>query len=499
MTAVWTVGRLGAQTFPQLQTRLEVDVVVIGAGATGLATAYKLLEAGKRVAVVEALQVGAGSTGRSTGNLYSTLSQGLAPVREKWDDAVIREVVALRSLALDFIEDVFDHPSRDCHFVRRPLYLAIPDADAEQEQQLEAEHSAATAAGLSATLVDAAPELPFPVHKALRIDYQAQYNPLRYVQCLAHMVTEAGGLIFEASRVTDIDASAGTVKTEHGEVHAEAIVEATHTPKGVNLIQAEMECFQEYGVAARVPATAQLPEGIFWLQDGFHSLRSYSEAGERYVMVVGEKHATGHSDLGKGHYDKLCSYLQRHFKVDRFDYRWSAQQFKSADLLPYIGRSGHDNVFIGTGYAADGLTWGTVAATLISNLVLGRDSRGAALFSPRRFTPAKSAQNWLKENTTVAKHLAKDHFTSVGDGGLGDVAPGEGRLVHMHGEDLAVYRSADNQLSILSPVCPHMKCKVRWNGADSTWDCPCHGSRFAPDGGVLEGPALEPLQPRAQK
>lgn len=495
MSAIWSHGQSEEQHYPRLQSRLDVDTLIIGAGITGLTTAIKLLDQGQSVAVVEALHIGAGTTGGSTGNLYGTLSSGLSNVQKKWGADATREVVSLRNLAVDLVEDLSQRFSIDCQFSRCPLHACITWPDGELEQYLQAEYDSAADAGLSAALTDYVAEVPFPLHRALRIQDQAQFNPLRYVQGLARAVTELGGLVFEGSPVTHLDANQRMATTEQGEVHAHTIVQATHTPKGINLLQAEMQPYLEYGVGARLTKPWEA-EGIFWVLSDSQSLRTFSHNNEHYVVAVGGKHKTGESK-DKHHYRELHGYLQTHFDVGEVAYQWTAQQFIAADLLPYIGHSGHEGIYVATGYGADGLTWGTVAGTLLGNQIVGRHSRGAELFDPRRFTPIKSAKNWMKENISVTKHLVEDYLTREEPGALQDVPQGEGRIMKLNGEDVAVYRSADNTLSVLSPVCPHMKCKVKWNGTGSTWDCPCHGSRFAPDGRVLEGPALTPLASRS--
>jgi glycine/D-amino acid oxidase-like deaminating enzyme/nitrite reductase/ring-hydroxylating ferredoxin subunit len=494
MTAIWNLARLEGQRFPALRNDLDVDVAIIGGGITGLSTAIRLLEEGQKVAVLEALRVGRGNTGNSTGNLYATLSRGLRNVRHKWDDDTVRDVVAARSAALDDIERRIRHYEIKCQFARRPLYFCLPQADHEQPQQLEQEYEVSLLAGLHAQLTDKVPDMPVPVTRALRLENQAQLNPLRYAQELAKVVAGQGGQIFENTAVVDVDATDGKVSTESFTIKARHIVFATHTPKGVNLLQAEMEPSREYGVAAPLSERNQA-EGIFWLLDSFHSVRTWRYEEQTWLVVVGEKHQTGHGDSGEGYYGKLEEYARRHFGVERFSHRWSAQQYRSADQLPYIGRSAHDNVYVGTGYGADGLTWGEVTASTIRSLVLNRETTSSRLFNPRRFTPVKSAKSWGALNAKVAAHLTTDYFTLDKLKDLDQVAAGEGRVVNVDGEKLAVYRAPDQTLSVLSPVCPHMKCVVKWNAADLSWDCPCHGSRFAADGSVIEGPAYTSLRP----
>jgi glycine/D-amino acid oxidase-like deaminating enzyme/nitrite reductase/ring-hydroxylating ferredoxin subunit len=494
MSSVWEVARLSDLGYPPLQGRVEVDVAIIGGGITGLMTAARLHDEGKRVAVLEAHLIGAGNTGGSTGNLYATVSQGLATVRKKWNDDVLREVVALRSQAVALLEETSKRFGIDCDFARRPLYFCVRGDD-KQAKMLDAEHAASIAAGLDASLLEAVAELPFSVRRALRIEQQAQFNPLRFVQGLAKALGERGVQIFEHSYATDVDAGEGVVKTERGELVAKHIVYATHTPKGINMVQAEMVPYREHGVAVRLNGS-QYPDGIFWVLDDSRSVRSYHHDGDHYLVIIGEKHKTGHGSLGEGYYQKLHQYAHDHFDVAAFAHKWSAQQYQSADSLPYIGRSGHGNVYIGTGYAADGLTWGAAAAMIISDLILDRDNRWSDLLTPRRFTPAKSAKTWLEENAMVAQHLVKDYLTPAQLKNLKDVPPDSGRIVELDGEKLAVYRAQDGSVTVHSAVCPHMKCMVDWNGADRTWDCPCHGSRFATDGSVIEGPAFQPLAKR---
>lgn len=491
MNSIWKLGHPSTPSRAPLDGFYEVDTAVIGAGITGLSTALKIAEAGKSVAVIEARQVGAGSTGRSTGNLYSTVSLHLAKLRAKHDAAAIKNVVHVRERAVDLIEKTTAEYSINCDFVRRPMFLCA--GQAAQQQSLLQELDACLTAGVPAREIQPDLVRPLVVDKAIQLDNQAQFNPQRYLDGLARAVEELGGKIFENSSVVDVDAAGGRVATKNGEVHAQNIVFATHTPKGINLLQAEMETYLEYGVSAKLQQ-GNYPQGSLWLRDEGISLRSYAYQGDEYLIVVGSKHKAGEGTLGAQYYEHLREFARRHFAVEDFVHHWSAQQYKPADLLPYIGRSAHKNVYVATGFAADGLTWGVVAADIISRQIRGEsDIMAAELFNPRRFTPLKSAKNWIKENSTVAKNLVQGHLSSADQLSLEQIEPGQGKVVDINNEKVAAFRSADNNLSLVSAVCPHMKCIVSWNGADATWDCPCHGSRFTTDGDLLEGPAYDNL------
>lgn len=496
MTSIWTVAALGDDIVQPLAFDTKVDVAVIGGGITGLTTALKLSDAGHSVAVLEAWQIGRGNTGNSTGNLYATRSSGLAEVQEKWNDDVVRAVVEERGRAVDFIEQTSARFAIDCQFRRCPAHFCVRAEEPQLLTMLEREHGASQQAQLSATMVDSLPAFPLPIRRALRIDDQAQFNPLPYVQGLAQALRVRGVKLHEHCRVLDVDAGAGRITTGAGTLCADEIVVATHVPLGINLVQAEMEPYREYGIARPLSRPDHLPAGIFWIQGESRSLRSYRHRERDYLVVVGEKHKTGHQGDGSAYWDRLGQYADEHFgaaDATASRWRWSAQQYRSADGLPYIGRSAHRNIHIATGFAADGLVWGTVAADLIVADITGRASACGDLFNPRRFTPRKSAQVWLAENKTVAAHLLHGLLLSRAKEAVASVPAGEGRIVEVEGDRVAAYRGLDGALSLVSPLCPHMKCQVHWNSADTTWDCPCHGSRFNTDGSVIEGPAYEGL------
>jgi glycine/D-amino acid oxidase-like deaminating enzyme/nitrite reductase/ring-hydroxylating ferredoxin subunit len=494
MDSIWTAGAGISIGHPPLAGKVSVDVAVIGGGVTGLSTALMLREAGFKVCVLEAFRVGRGTTGGSTGNLYGTLAGGLAQLRRKWNAEQVRQAVTLRMEALEYIEFTIARHSIECGFERTPLH-AVVVADEQRLRELEEELDAALSAGLRARLVDEVAGFPFPARRAMRIDDQAQFNPLAYAQALARLSSERGVSVYEGSAAIDVDAGRGLVQTEDGQVQASHVVFATHTPKGMNLVQAEMEVFREYGVAGPVGG-GSCPDGIVWIQDHAQSIRRYRHDGRDHLVAVGEKHRTGDGEAGAGCLGRMTDYLQGRLDAAGVGYAWSAQQYVSADGLPYIGRSAHHNVLLATGFSADGLVWGTVAAAIITALVRERDAIGIDLLTPRRFTPVKSATVWARESASVVKHLVGDRLGGAGNGRLSEVAAGEGRIMMLDGHKLAVHRSAEGDLFVLSPVCPHMKCHVVWNPAESSWDCPCHGSRFRPDGSVIEGPAWEPLQRR---
>lgn len=495
MKAIWKIGSTEADHYPPLRRHITADVAIIGAGITGLTTAERLAEAGMRVVVIEALAIGDGCTGGSTGNLYSILATGLAPLHKKWGDDVVRDVVRARSQAIDHIERVVERFGIDCQFHRRPLYRIATTEDKKTIETLEAEHEAMALAGLEVATVEDSP-LSLAMERGLKIEGQAQFNPLGYIHGLAKAISRKGVDIYEHSPVRNVNYEQGIVETDTAHVTVTHIVHATHTPKGISLLQTMLLPSREYGVSAKISSDSY-PKGIFFVHDTFHSIRSYRHQDEEYLVVIGEQHKTGQGDQNNAYIDNLRDYVSAHFDVTDFYHQWSNQQYSPADGLPYIGRLlGHDHAYLATGFSGDGLVWGTLAGLIISDLIRGRENSWHKSFDARRFTPAKSAMKWVEENTSVSKSLVKDYLGTDKLKKLEEIELGQGKVVTVEGEKLAIYRDETGKLSILSAVCPHMKCLVHWNREEASWDCPCHGSRFDLEGEVIEGPSLHPLAKR---
>lgn len=491
--SMWRAGQKAA-TYPALDAELSVDVAIIGAGITGITAAARLARAGRSVAVLEARRIGSGTTGHATGNLYALVEQGLYRLAKKWGKDVVEAIVRSRADAVDLIESNTREYQIACDFARTPWVLYGTTNRSEESREIENEYKAARGVGLDARLVNDLP-LPYLITKALVVRDQAQFNPLAYVRGLAAAIHSGQCRIFEETPVVDIDPEAGVVRTAAHTVTADHIVMATHTPKGFSVVQTELGPYREYAVAAPIEEF-QLPGGIFWSAgEKPTSTRAVEMDGVQYVLMIGESHKTGQNNDPGSAYQRLEDLLRTRFLIRDPAFRWSAQNYRAADGLPYIGSSsGASRVYIATGFATDGLTYGTLAGMLIADEIEGRQNPFAELYSPRRFTPMKSARNFLKENLNVAGRYVKDYTQSPPLKNLSELAPDEGGLVELADGKMAAYRDRNSRLHLLSPVCTHLKCIVHWNRAERSWDCPCHGSRFDYDGRVIEGPALLPLQ-----
>lgn len=477
--------------FAPLQHDLDVDVAIVGAGITGITLAALLKQGGRRVAVIEARDVGAGCTGHSTGHLSPLLDSGVCQVERLFGEEAAKLLARATIEAIDLVGTLVDVHRVECGYRRMPGYLFTEDESGVRE--LEQEMEAGVRAGLDMALVRETP-LPFTVRLALRTQGGGQLDPRAYVTGMARSLAAQGVAIHPATRALDVEPGAPCrVFTERGTVRAADVVLATHSPIGVHLVQTELLPYSSYAIAAKLRGVAP-PEGLFWdTADPYHYLTRHVYDDGVYLVAGGADHKTGSVEETGRHYDALEAYVRSRFPVAAITHRWSFDFFEPADQLPYVGRTPLANhVWFATGFSGDGLVLGPAAARLLADQLLGRASPYERLFDARRFKPRASAKRVFEEGLDVARHFIGDRIGN-GGGAPEDLARGEGRVLVAQGERLACYRDEGGTLHAFSAVCPHMKCIVHWNGAEKSWDCPCHGSRFSALGELIAGPAQRPL------
>lgn len=477
---------------PPLAADLQVDVAVVGGGITGLTTALLLSEAGKRVAVLEGGRIGAGVTGRTTAHLtevvdtrYHELESSLGPETAQ----------LVRSASREAIETIASLASKiECEFQRVNGYLFTERED--QMAELDAELLAAQRAGAAVSRSQV--PLALDTRAALCFENQAQFQPLAYLAGLAERLHHGGALLFEDTQVLEVDTSHGPPRLQTGPgptVVADRVVMATHAYFGKMSLELKLAQYRSYVVAGQV---AKAPAGLFWdMEDPYHYVRRAFIDGQCYAIVGGEDHRTGVVPDGGGDapYRHLEAYAAR-LGIPA-ELRWSAQVVEPADGLPYIGALESDGrVQVATGFAGNGMTFGTLSARIIADALLGRSNPYSEVFRPNRTNVLASAGAVLGENAETASHLLKGHLLPVSDEPLDKLPVGAGRIVKEGDHKLAVYRDQAGALHRVSAICTHQGCQVAFNPVERSWDCPCHGSRFDIDGRVLHGPALTPLEPK---
>jgi glycine/D-amino acid oxidase-like deaminating enzyme/nitrite reductase/ring-hydroxylating ferredoxin subunit len=485
-------------SFPPLSGDLDVDVAIVGAGITGLTTAAQLAAAGLTVAVLERHRVGAGETGHTTAHLTEVVDTRYRTLVRDFGEASARLVGDASRTAIHLIEELSRTYGIDCGFERLDAYLYCENAD--DLDMLREELEAAQRSGVRGEITRDVP-LPFPTAGALRFPDQAQFHPTRYLRSLSATLAERGVRFFEHTMVRNVeDDEPCRVETDRGVVTARDVVVATNVPVNNRvLLHTKLAAYRTYAVAAAVPERAAV-RGLFWdTADPYHYTRTARIDGTTWLVVGGEDHKTGlETDTGQ-RYRALEAFARERFALPAVSHSWSGQVIEPVDGLPYIGRNPFGtHVYVATGYSGNGMTFGTLAGQVLSDLIAGRQNAYAPLLTPGRITPLASAVDFVTENVDFPRHLVADrltNFDATADSPA-DLGPGEGRLLTIDGKKLAVSRDRAGVLHALSPVCTHLGCDVRWNAAEGSWDCPCHGSRFDQEGRVLNGPASTELERR---
>ena len=492
--SLWLATTEEDSRFPRLDRPLSVDVAVLGGGIVGVSTALLLKRAGMTVAVVEAERVGTGVTGHTTAKLSSLHGLTYARLSSTFGDDGARAHGEANQAGIEQIAQWVEDERIDCDFRRKPNYTYATTRDGLSD--IEKEVEAAQRAGLPAEYTEET-DLPYPVSGAIRFEAQAEFHPRRFVLALAELVAGDGSHVFEETRATGVsEGRPCRVETTGAPLTAGQVVVATHFPfldRGLYFARMHPERSYALGVRAR----GAMPQGMYISADQpTRSIRSHPMPDGEILIVGGEGHKTGQGGDTVERYRALERFAREHWDVEAIEYQWASQDNESIDHLPYIGKfAPHSRrLYTATGFKKWGLAQGVAAAMILEDLILGRENAWASLYNPGRMKPLASAKDFVKENANVATRLVGDRLTKRGGRDAAELAPGEGDIAQLGGDRVAAFRDEEGVLHAVSPSCTHMGCQVNWNSGDRSWDCPCHGSRFSPDGEILHGPAVRPLE-----
>ncbi|MFF1820725.1 FAD-dependent oxidoreductase [Kribbella sp. NPDC058245] len=491
-TSVW----LATADLPQydaLASDLRSEVLVVGGGIIGLTTALELQLEGADVVLLEADRIGARTSGNTTGKVTSQHGAIYAALADRHGLETAGQYAAANQAGVERVAQLVDRFAIDCEFTRTPAFVyATDDTDLRQEADVAAK------LGLPAHYADPAElGLPLTATGLVRFDDQVQLHPSQYLAGLARAFTQAGGRIFENTRVTALTADGDdiTAETEPGAVvRAEQAIVATLLPIGIlGGYFARTRPQQSHGIAVRLPVPA--PAGLAISANGpTRSTRPWPGGGPNGLIIVGSDHEVGDQTDTDAAYRALidwASSLWDH-RLEP-EYRWSAHDYSTPDQLPYVGKAPGSPILVATGMHKWGLSNGTVAAGILRDLVLDRTNSFTTLYDAGRIGDAHAVASLVKDNLKVGKEFAAGHLRRLLGGGLDHLEVGEGGLYDVDGQTVGAYCDRDGHLHTVVPVCTHLGCPLRWNQGDTTWDCNCHGSRFTPDGTVLDGPATTPL------
>ena len=486
-------------TFPKLDRDEEVDVVIVGGGMTGLTAAYLLTLDGRRVALIERERCAQVDTGHTTAHLTMVTDERLPALVKRFGRDHAQAAWDAGLAAIGQIDAIVGELDLKCDFAWVPGYVHAPigqraDGDAGVAE-LRDEALLAGELGFDVTLVD---EVPFAGGPGLRFDGQARFHPRKYLAGLARAIADRGGMIFEHSAAESFCDEPRSVGCNGHTLTCRDIVLATHTPLTGNtgllsatLFQTKLSLYTSYAVGGRV-AKGRIPDALFWdTADPYHFLRIDPHRDHDEVIFGGEDHKTGQADDTAACFARLERTLAAIAGGVEITHRWSGQVIETADGLPYIGETA-PHQFAGTGYSGNGMTFGTLAGMMAADAIAGRANPWRGLFDPSRKTLG-GLWDYVKENKDYPYYLLRDRFAGGEGKSLRSVPRGAGRVLDLGGKAVAVYRDERGAVTKKSAVCTHMGCNVEWNGAERTWDCPCHGSRFKTDGAVIAGPAESPL------
>jgi glycine/D-amino acid oxidase-like deaminating enzyme/nitrite reductase/ring-hydroxylating ferredoxin subunit len=481
---------------PPLRANIKTDVCVIGAGISGLTTAFLLQKEGKSVVIVDAWEVGAGETGRTTAHLTAVLDDRFYNIENVFGEENARLAADSHRAAIDLIESIVKDNNIECDFERLDGYLVA--LDAEQERDLKRETEACKRANFKQELLSKVPLPNIKAGPALRFFSQGTFHITKYLQGLAKIFQDRGGQIYTRSRIVEVKGGKEPwAKTEDGyRINAKSIVVATNTP--INdwvKMHTKQAAYRTYVIAFKIPKDAYLPFLLWDMSNPYHYARIVHGDKEDLLVIGGEDHKTGQANDAENRYKKLEEWSREHFEVlGPIAYRWSGQVMEPVDYLAFIGRNPMDeNVYIVTGDSGNGMTHGTLAGILITDLIQGRANSWEKIYEPLRKS-IQTAPTYIKENANFVGCMISDWVAPSEVKNVEDIATNEGAIMRDGVSKVAVFKDEKGVFHKCSAVCTHLGCVVQWNSGEKSWDCPCHGSRFDPEGHILNAPAIKPLE-----
>ncbi|KUO76802.1 MAG: (2Fe-2S)-binding protein [Clostridia bacterium BRH_c25] len=484
----------GRTNYPALDNDIKVDAAIVGGGMVGITSAYLLKKAGLRVAVIEADRILQGTTGHTTAKITSQHSLIYAKIKNYMGEEKARQYAEANEAAISTISGLIKQEGISCDFHWEPAYtFTLTDS---YLQKIADEANVAASLGIKASFIEDIP-LPFKVKGAVRFDDQARFHPRKYLLALAGKIDGDGSFIFEHTRVADInEGNPGIVITNQGKrITADNVIIASHFPcyDGMGFYFARMYPERSYAMAVKVKE--KFLGGMYiTAEDPAKSVRSQEHEGEELLIVSGEHHKTAHgTDLYK-HYENLMEFTKKHYDVQELLFRWSTQDYTTIDKVPYVGRltSKTPNIYVATGFRKWGMTNSTAAAMIIKDLIMKGENPWADVYDPSRFIPNPSITSFISINADVAAKFITGKLKPVPHDI--DIEKGKAKAVEIEGHKMGVYRDEKGQLHTVDTTCTHMGCELKWNDAEKSWDCPCHGSRFTYEGEIIEGPAINKLQ-----
>lgn len=493
--SLWQKSAVKEKANANIDPNIIYDTLIVGAGITGITTALLLQKAGRKCLIADAHNPGYGTTGGTTAHINTFADTTYAEVEKAFDKEAAKQFAEAIAESVEHIATNVRNYNIDCDFRWQNGYVyAETDKEVDELNDL---YESALRAGVTVELTNTAPA-PVPYQKAVVFEKQAQFHPLKYIMALQKQFTELGGIVLENTRIEEIDSEPDfhIAKSDGKQIKAKTVVYATHIPPGgVNVLHFRNAPYRSYVIAAALNDDNYPDALVYDMQEPYHYFRTHEIDGQKYLIAGGHDHKTGHGDPQQSFAD-LINYTKRCYEVKSIHSQWSAQYYVPADGLPYIGHlPGTSNgIYAATGFNGNGMILGTVSAIVLSDLILEGKSNYESLFNPGRIKPIAGFTEIIKENADVVGRFIADRFGLEQIESVAEIPVGSGEIVSYKDQKLAIYKDPQGDIHALNPVCTHTKCIVNWNNSEKSWDCPCHGARFDPDGVVLTGPARADLE-----
>lgn len=493
--SVWQLSADKKQfNFPAHASGTIYDTLIVGGGITGITTALMLQQSGQRCILAEAYNLGYGTTGGTTAHLNTFFDATYPEIKSDFGSDAAKTVADAGKEVFSIITGFIDKYKIDCDFEYKNGYLFSENE--KETRQLKEILEASRDAGVQ-VVEERENGVPIPFEMSLLFKDQGQFHPLKYLIALAEEFVNLGGVICEDTliRNTTFEDGLHTAQADHTEIKAKNLVYATHIPPGINLLHFRCAPYRSYVLGIKLENDNYPTDLTYDMQEPYHYFRTHVINGQKYLIVGGEDHKTGHDDPQKA-FQNLETYARKYYRVASVDYQWSSQYYVPTDGLPYIGElpGGAERTYTATGFNGNGMMFGTLSAKIISEQILGKENPYAALFRPSRVKPVAGFTEFVKENADVAYRFFADRISVEEVESLKTLQLDQGIIINYHDKKLAIYKDLRGNINALSPVCTHAGCIVNFNDAEKTWDCPCHGGRFDIHGKVITGPPTKDLE-----
>lgn len=475
-------------------SNIQYDVIIAGAGITGITAGYLLQKSGKKCLIIESENIGFGTTGGTTAHINTFYDAQYDQVINDFGKDKAQLLAQTGPEVIQQIKSIVDELHIDCEFENRDSYVFSLNED--QTKKLDKMFKATKQVGIPTQKVSQNP-FPIPFEAIIKIEGQAQFHPTKYIKAVGEEFIKMGGTILLGEKVTEVSEKDNklNIQTSKSNHQATDFIWATHVVPNINRMNFLAAPYRSYVLAFTLKSGDYPKAQGADMSEPYHYYRSQEIDGKQFVIAGGEDHKTGHEEDPEACFTKLENYVRKYFDIDEITNKWSSQFYTPVDGLPFIGKEpGQDHIFWATGFDGNGMTFGTLSAMMISDFILQRENKYEKLFDPSRFNVGASFADTLKENADAVFHLIKDKFTAEKIDSLSEIKKDEGKTVSLDGKTMSVYRDPEGLLHAVTSACTHMGGNVGWNDTEKSWDCPCHGARFSIEGKVLNGPATKDLE-----